>query len=249
MVFSPNFISSFSLSLFALLLRLLLCNSEKDSSPSSSSSSYTTFYDKNSNITTYTKDFYKCPNLGEIFSGSYLVTRKYFQRQVSRITLPIENINRTNIELATFAMINQQAIPFKFEYYGTPLQSRDLLDFSVIHLSAYERLFKEHPMVRKHLGVDGIRKMNHNIMKGNHKERLERDFPTSSSRSSGSSSLSPFFLKTLVIMPYLGESRGISGSMESHRPLYLSTCFWSFYRYFPNIVAGVISRADSDEIK
>lgn len=45
--------------------------------------------------------------------------------------------------------------------------------------------------------------------------------------------------RTVVVMPFLGGAMGAGHSELGNRFVYLQTCFWSLYEFFPHIVAGV----------
>ena len=52
--------------------------------------------------------------------------------------------------------------------------------------------------------------------------------------------------KTVVLMPFLGGAMGAGHSELGNRFEYLKACFWSFYEFIPNIVAGVSRQEDVD---
>lgn len=52
--------------------------------------------------------------------------------------------------------------------------------------------------------------------------------------------------RTLVVMPFLGGAMGAGHSELGNRFEYLKACFWSFYEFIPNIVAGVSRQEDVD---
>jgi hypothetical protein len=81
---------------------------------------------------------HKCKDAGEAYAASYLITREHLIYQFTGL-----NLSWVNCEMGSFIMMNQRAEP-KRNVNGSMTQSLDVLDFSVIHLSWYERLQKRH---------------------------------------------------------------------------------------------------------
>jgi hypothetical protein len=84
--------------------------------------------------------YHKCADVAEAYGASYFITKF--------------NLTWVNCEMGSFVFLkrlNGNTIHHK-NVSGTTIQSLDVLDFSVIHLSAYERL------QRRHKGV--LRKMD-----------------------------------------------------------------------------------------
>jgi hypothetical protein len=71
----------------------------------------------------------KCKDANEAYSASYLISREHIMYQNTGY-----NLTWVNCEMGSFIMMYR-----KGPENGTLLQSVDVLDFSVIHLSAYER--------------------------------------------------------------------------------------------------------------
>jgi hypothetical protein len=139
--------------------------------------------------------------------------------------------------MGTFIFMNGRANPTK-DINGSIMQSVDLLDFSVIHLSTYERLLKRWRFSIK----------SEDATKGNiepvrlsaemlQQRALKLRSPTVPMRYDK-------FNRTVVIMPFLGTDMGAGHSKLSNRFQYLAACFWSFYADYPYIVVAVKSDKD-----
>lgn len=55
--------------------------------------------------------------------------------------------------------------------------------------------------------------------------------------------------RTVVIMPFLGSDMGAGHSLLQNRLNYLRACFWSFYHYYPHVVASVKSEKDRNYVR
>lgn len=123
---------------------------------------------------------------------------------------------------------------------GTIIQSLDVLDFSVIHLSAYERSQRKYArFIKRHKYPDSIEVMQ-NVTETLIKRRdtlFDVDTTT------------PELNRTLAVMPFLGSGMGSGHSVLANRYVYLHTCFWSIYPEIPNIVVGVSSMVDYNYCK
>ena len=127
---------------------------------------------------------------------------------------------------------------------GTVVQTLDVLDFSVIHLSAYERLQR-----RWNLSVpDGHMKLG--SLKPIHKssEILKEKVNSKNGRTGSSSSATTRYThtinRTVAIMPFLLNDIGSGNSFLENRKAYLYACFWSVYNYIPKVVISVNSQKD-----
>lgn len=83
--------------------------------------------------------FHLCKNEGEAYSASYLITSEHL---LHHPTVTEYNLSLANTELASFLVMNTKGARRQMDVKrsGTMVQSLDILDLSVIHLSAYERL-------------------------------------------------------------------------------------------------------------
>lgn len=80
--------------------------------------------------------FHKCLDGGEAYSASYLISSEHLKYQFTSY-----NLSRVNCEMGSFIMMNPRRNKMiNHNLNGTVVQTIDVLDFSVIHLSAYERL-------------------------------------------------------------------------------------------------------------
>lgn len=125
------------------------------------------------------------------------------------------------------------------------MQSLDVLDFSVIHLSAFERSSRKYrqslwtdrnQMKTEWHKIEPVKRAGEELAKlNNPKMNTKRKIQYSKEA-----------LRTVVIMPFLGGAMGAGHSELGNRFEYLKTCFWSIYEFIPNIVAGVTRQEDVD---
>ena len=113
--------------------------------------------------------YHKCADPAEAYGASYFITKEYMLRT------KVEKFNLTwvNCEMGSFVFmkrLNGNTVHHK-NVSGVAIQSLDVLDFSVIHLSAYERL------QRRHKGL--LRKKNKNALKNEVKIEETLKFATS----------------------------------------------------------------------
>jgi len=184
-----------------------------------------------------------CNSVYEAYSASYLTT-KHHMLEVASETY---NLTWVNCEMASFIHMKASS-----KFYHNPnqegliMQSLDVLDFSVIHLSAYERSSNKHrnalwknrkDMVREWANIDPV------ISAGKRLAYLNDPRIRSISRNI---TYLPEAQRTVVVMPFLGGAMGAGHSKLNNRYEYLKTCFWSLYEFFPHIVAGVTRQEDVD---
>lgn len=126
---------------------------------------------------------------------------------------------------------------------GLVLQTLDVLDYAVVHLSAFERLQAKYR--RELYPVEELTTAWHNIdpviSAGKRLEQLNN--PKISSRKLKYSREAE---RTIVLMPFLGGEMGEGHSVVGNRFEYLKTCFWSLYEFFPHIAIGVSRQEDVD---
>jgi hypothetical protein len=174
----------------------------------------------------------RCKDAGEAYSASYLITKEHLLEQFTDY-----NLTWVNCEMGTFIFMNGRANPTK-DVNGSIMQSVDLLDFSVIHLSTYERLLKRWRFSIK----------SEDATKGNIEPvRLSAEMLQQRAlklRSPSVPTRYDKFNRTVVIMPFLGTDMGAGHSKLSNRFQYLAACFWSFYADYPYIVVAVKSDKD-----
>ena len=123
---------------------------------------------------------------------------------------------------------------------GIAVMSLDVLDYSVIHLSAYERSNRKFIMRLKKLD-DNFDENNIDIVKtaGRFIKQQDPSFQH----------VDPRAKQTVALMPFLGVNMGAGHSVLSNRYEYLKVCFWSVHQVFPHIVVGVLSQNDVDWLK
>lgn len=182
-----------------------------------------------------------CNSVFEAYSASYLTTREHM------LDVKSEDYNLTwvNCEMASFIHMKHSNNFYKNPHgRGMIMQSLDVLDFSVIHLSAFERSSRR--WKDKLWSTLKERKTAwHNIDAVKHTAKVLEEMlnPKLSGRKLV---WSPEAKKTVVVMPFLGGAMGAGHSELGNRFEYLKACFWSFYEFIPNIVAGVSRQEDVD---
>lgn len=179
--------------------------------------------------------FQKCKDSGEAYSASYLITREHLEYQFTDY-----NLTWVNCEMGSFIMMNGRANPDK-NINGSIVQSVDVLDLSVIHLSTYERLLRR--WAHSVRSDPSAKAGNIASVVASAKMLRERalilrgpDIPMEH----------PAYNRTVVIMPFLGSDMGAGHSKLSNRLQYLSACFWSFYAVYPHVVAAVKNEKDRE---
>lgn len=182
---------------------------------------------------------HKCRDAGEVYSAAYLIHKKHLLEQFIDY-----NLTWVNCEMGSFIMMNQRADPNK-NLNGSLTQSLDVLDFSVVHLSAYERLQRRWGgSIAKVVGKEMAKKMHTGdiapvvsateLLKRRALQRRATGVPVPSLKLN----------RTVAIMPFLGSDNGAGHSLLNNRKVYLQACFWSIYAHIPHIVAAVKSVKD-----
>ena len=161
---------------------------------------------------------HKCKDAGEVYSAAYLIHKTHLLEQFTDY-----NLTWVNCEMGSFIMMNQRADPNK-NVNGSLTQSLDVFDFSVVHLSAYERLQRRWGgSIAK---LPGVKKMNQGsieeiaeVVRNLKRRALQR-------RQPGYPLPSPKVNRTIAIMPFLGSDNGAGHSKLGNRLVYLQACFW-----------------------
>ena len=180
--------------------------------------------------------FYKCRDSGEAYSAAYLTTKEHLLNQFTGY-----NLTWVNCEMGSFIMMETK------KENGSLVQSLDVLDFSVVHLSAYERLKRRWRKVlpdfinnksrnKKDWEVGSIA----DIIKATKQLRQRAE----TMREEGTPPATPEVNRTVAIMPFLGAENGAGHSKLDNRYEYLKACFWSLYAEIPHVVASVKNNAD-----
>jgi hypothetical protein len=175
---------------------------------------------------------HRCRDAGEAYSAAYLITREHLMEQFTDY-----NLTWVNCEMGSFIFMNGRANPMK-DVNGSIMQSVDLLDFSVVHLSTYERLLK-----RWRFSIKSDDATKGNIEPVRKSAQLLRDRALAL-RNLGAPPRYEKFNRTVVIMPFLGTDMGAGHSKLSNRFQYLAACFWSFYADYEHVVVAVKSEKD-----
>ena len=126
------------------------------------------------------------------------------------------------------------------EVPGMMLQSLDVLDFGVVHLSWYERTQRRYKLpIRNQPDKDNLAA----IMNSTH--FLKEYALLRRQNSTTSPPVTAYLNRTVVIMPFLGSTVGDGNSKPENRFSYLHACFWGFYAEIPHIVAVVMNERDA----
>lgn len=88
--------------------------------------------------------FHKCSDAGEAYGASYLITKEHLIQHNTNYSL-----NWVNCEMASFIMMKNRNPNLLRGAPGTIIQALDVLDFSAIHLSAYERSQRKYARLLK----------------------------------------------------------------------------------------------------
>jgi hypothetical protein len=177
-------------------------------------------------------NFHRCFDEGEQYAAAWLITKEHLLKHPMSY-----NLTTSNTELASFIMFDTNAKQGQIRS-GTMIQALDVMDFSVIHLSAYERLLRRHRIA----GDENLQAMGHaaDRLKGGYYNNTFGARVIDQSLYNNDARLN----KTVVIFPWLGSETGAGNSKVTNRFKYLDACFWSFYAYMPHVVVAVKSKKD-----
>lgn len=179
----------------------------------------------------------RCKDGGEAYSAAYLISIEHLMYQKTNY-----NLTWVNCEMGSFIMMNGRANPQK-NVNGSLLMSIDVLDFSVIHLSAYERL-----LLRWTKSSEVVKKDRNNLQPVIDSAEILRQRAVLL-HSHDAPPEHPALHRTVIVMPFLGSDMGAGHSKLANRQAYLAACFWSFYAYYPYVVAMVKSPKDRDYVR
>lgn len=182
----------------------------------------------------------KCADSFEAYSASYLITKEHLTYQFTGY-----NLSFVNCEMGTFIMTRQRSDPFK-NMNGSIVQSKDVLDYSVIHLSAFERLYNRWASVN-----NDVKQNKNNMTAVIDATTLLYNISLFTIQQSKQYSFfyQQYLDDTVVIMPYLGNTMGAGHSKLLNRQYYLAACFWSFFSFYKHVVVMVQSQKDYDYIR
>lgn len=187
--------------------------------------------------------FHKCVDLGEAYSASYLTSKEHLMqinihRNYSHVscemasTIMLATAKRKNVKrLKTF--INDPNAT------GIAIMSIDVLDYSVLHLSAYERLNRK--FKKKLRRID-------QTFEDNDIEPVKRALSYINHTNGYNGNIDHRSTQTIAIMPFLGLNMGAGHSVLENRFVYLKLCVLSVLKVFSNIAIGVLSADDRDWI-
>jgi len=213
--------------------------------------------------------FHRCFDEGEAYAGALLITREHFL-SVTPEQEPDLSSQHISIETASFQFMETRKTS-KLNHaleVGAVVQTLDLFDLSVIHLSAYERSLRHHgyqdrrgPAVERMVKVaDDLElryKPTHIAAAAGAGGAAAAATADTAARGEGEegdvgedSTSQKYLSQTLVLLPWAGSNKGVGNSKTAMRAAYLKACFWSFYsRYKGNIVIGVPSEQDAWTVK
>jgi hypothetical protein len=181
-----------------------------------------------------------CNAIYEPYSSAYLTTTRHI------LSRPANHYNLSIVdgEMATFYYVSEtNRVYTDFNISGIIIQTLDVFDFSVIHLSAFERSLRKYQSQRKKVGktaieevvtVANILKDLNDVEHGNRKRNIQY---SSSAK------------ETIVVMPFLGNQMGSGHSNLENRFVYLYATFWSLKEFFPYIAIMVANIADYNWLK
>ena len=191
---------------------------------------------------------HKCVDLGEAYSAAYLTTKLHLMEVDIRRNLSMVACEMAStIMLSTAKRKNTKAMREKLYNFrtnasaeGIAVMSLDVLDYSIIHLSAYERSNRKFLIRLKKLDPK-FDENNIEVVKdaGKFIKQQDPSFQKVDDRAK----------KTVALMPFLGVNMGAGHSVLSNRYEYLRVCFWSVHQVFTHIVVGVLSQNDVDWLK
>jgi len=169
--------------------------------------------------------------------------------------------------MGSFIMFNPRAHPGRSPN-GSVSMSLDVLDFSVIHLSAFERLQRRWATsigvanmkvgdiepVHRSIGLLKARALqaekNRQVgmtdpIADAYTQSIQGQHQHQNQRVTGGiPPLHTRLNRTVAIMPWLGGEMGAGHSDLNNRYFYLEACFWSLYAMFPHVVVTVKTEKD-----
>eukprot|EP01039_Chlorochromonas_danica_P005866 gene5867-6459_t len=180
---------------------------------------------------------HRCRDAGEAYSASYLIHKEHLIHQHTGY-----HLKWVNCEMASFIMMNARVHHLR-NGNGSVLQSVDVLDFSVIHLSTFERLLHRWRWHNKMVDKD-----KHNLT-AIHEAAHYLGQHTMKMRKMNIGLRHEAMNRTVVIMPFLLSDMGAGHSNLINRQAYLAACVWSFYEYYPYVTVAVKSQRDYDYVR
>ena len=199
--------------------------------------------------------FHRCVNEGEAFSGSWLTTTMHLLSHNSSYDLAT-----ANGELAAFLVIETRRSRKAWSPVGALMQTLDVLDLSVIHLSAYERLYRKYgfsieaPKVAA--DIKSAMERSASLLESHARERERQragatmnlkdafDLASTGRRSPPTPPKGGRRSAVLALHPWLGSVKGYSHSETTFRLAYLRACMWSSLALTRDVVVGVVSEED-----
>lgn len=175
-----------------------------------------------------------CNDQHEAYSASYLINKEHLIQQFTGF-----NLSWVNCEMGSYVLMysitekNGKITNVKKSPYGngTVIQSLDIFDFSVIHLSVYERLQRRWAdfIKSKDVKTGNIDPVIKSVEILKKRALLHRATYIFNESKVEENYIRRKYNKTIVIMPFLGVDMGAGHSKLSNRFQYLAACFWSFY--------------------
>lgn len=190
-------------------------------------------------------DLHKCRDHGEAYSAAYLTTTEHLLTHNTHY-----NLTWVNCEMASFIMMNSPRAEHKADsvaHGGQVVQALDVLGFSVIHLSAYERLLRRHKKGQKQK-FDAIKEAIRVLKQRAQGAAAARKANDTDNGFGAEGEVALLLSRTVAFMPFLGSDMGAGHSDLSNRYLYLQACVWSLYIHFEHIVVFVKHTADYEYV-
>ena len=175
-------------------------------------------------------NFHRCVNEGEVYAASFLITTEHLFKYNTTYSLTL-----ANTELASFLVMEVHKSKKEKAIIGSMMQSLDILDLSVIHLSAFERTIRRYNQTLSEKDSFKLTQVTRDLRNVAISYWADAD-----KRNSHSAKLNA----TVAILPWLGTEIGVGNSKLTFRLLYLQACFWSIYRHIPRVVIGVKTKRD-----
>jgi hypothetical protein len=157
--------------------------------------------------------FQRCVEMGEAFSASFLISKKLLVALDTKV-----NLTTANCAKGAFIAMRPNG-------QGAVMQTIDLLDLSVVHLSAYERYPSA---VKSELLDDNVPQVMRKVMNRVKKEKQNHVLGNS----------------TIAFIPYFGKAIGSTSSKAANRQTYLHITYWSIKRMINDIIVYVCNEED-----
>ncbi|CAM2730416.1 unnamed protein product [Rotaria socialis] len=169
---------------------------------------------------------HQCKSIPEAYSGSFLTTKEHI------LSVPSEDykLSWTNVAMVSYIHMKDNNNTFHLNPLnntGDIIQSLDVLDLSVIHLSEYERSLRRYKNIlwkTKHEAY--VESVKFESIKSVVQRLANLNNPKSSTYRQINYSVEAKC--TVVIIPFIGPAMG-TRPYQGHLYEYIIACFWSFF--------------------